>query len=439
MRLPQPASSQSRLLEFSFTTFLVAVLWICSQPTHFAYAAEIPVPPEAVQRSQFEASIPPAPPDDPPLEILNELEEAENGDAFYAPEFAYFDRSLVGRQEDDLNELNDNQMVGMDIAPNTTRHFRFKKSQLRRRLLLEEIEVTRESENSNGTLRQAEEENAPGVGIQKRQAQTQLRISANTCKQPTPTVLLVTDPPPQLKLWVWTQAAGSKTSSSRSRDAKNVTFESGHVNYTLATDQDVFITVDAPSLTQGWNGSWHFEIAATANDVYYHSYNDTTNFIFMVDTDSDSTLFITHDLTDFNDTAKVAEWKKKNEGLNMPFNIYAFPDDKWSPLMGLERSYCGLKDQFQDNKMFVNTSITTMFGQGLPRGQFHVQGLETSTNYTGFLILNGNTNITGNDTTVGAGGQVFKAFNWQTKAGMSTSVSLFLFCNVVVFGATNNP
>ena len=107
----------------------------------------------------------------------------------------------------------------------------------------------------------------------------------------------------------------------------------------------------------------------------------------------------------------------------MPFDIYAFPDDKWSPLMGLERSYCGLKEQFEGNNMSVTTSMTNNFGLDTPKGQFHVQGLKTSTNYTGFLALNGNANMTIDGTLVGKGGRVFQSFQWQTKAGRCLPLS----------------
>lgn len=408
------------------TTCLLVVLSICFQPTRFAYASEIAVPPEIVQRSEFESLIPPAPPDDPPLDVQNSLsqEDEENGDGLYAPDFAYFDRSLVGRQEDDLKELNNNQMIGIDVMPNTTVHFRFKKGQLNARAALDELQPVRETEdntNENSSLLEdVSGQSAAADALLKRQAQKPLRISANTCRQPTPTIMLVTDPPPQLVLSVWTQTGNTKPKPS---NVKNATFEGGHVNYTLSTNEDVYITVDAPALTQGWNGSWHFEIAANLGNGYYHDYDNMTNFIFMVDTDSDSTLFITHNLTADNSTEEASRWKDMHNNGSMPFDIYAFPDDEWNPLMGLERSYCGLKTQFATNNMSVATSITTNFGQGLSKGQFHVQGLKTSTNYTGFLALNGASNMTIDGTPVGKGGRVFKAFQWQTKAGMHFCVS----------------
>lgn len=421
MQLPKLTPPQSRLLALATARGLVAVLWICLQPNYFAHAAEIPTPSEAVQYIDFEASIPRAPPDDPPLEIKHEVEREEYGDALYAPDFAYFDESLVGRQEDDLNELNSDKMIGMDIMPNTTRYFRFKKSQLSERMVLQESSTARTIEETmNGSAEDPSTEVAEAHGLEKRQAQSRLWISANTCRQPTPTIMLVTDPPPPLKLSVWTQTGNNRP---RPNDVRNITFESGYVNHTLSTDQDVFVAVEAPSLTQGWNGSWHFEIAASVGEGYYHGYDNNTQFIYLVDSDSDSTLFITHNLSKSSSPEEFAKWQNMDASGQMPFDIYAFPDDKWSPLMGLERSYCGLKEQFKNNNMSVTTSITTNFGLETPKGQFHVQGLKTSTNYTGFLALNGNVNMTIDGSKVGKGGRVFQSFQWQTKAGMRLPLS----------------
>ncbi|KAF2443327.1 hypothetical protein P171DRAFT_432608 [Karstenula rhodostoma CBS 690.94] len=452
MQLPKLSPLQSRLLAFAITTCLVVVLWICFQPNYFAYAAEIPVPPGVVQHSEFEASIPPAPPDAPPIETIDRLEEEGNGDALYAPLFAYFDRSLVGRQQDDVLELKNNQLESIEIAPNKTKHFRFKKGQLGQRSILEEISIAPGREDaSNGS---SDPDGDSGESTQgdlvKRQAQSRLWVSANTCRQPTPTVIPVKDPVPQLTvpqltLWVWTStsSAPSRPSSSSERGRNSTTFNGGHANYTLATNEDVYLAVTAPPLTDDWTGSWSFEIAASTDQGYYHNYDNSTNFIYMVDTDSDSTLFITHNMTDFNETDRVNKWIEEHTGDNMPFDIYAFPDDAWSPMMGVERSYCGLKTQFESSRnlsVTTTTSITTQFGQGLPKGMFNVQGLETSMKYTGFLILNGTSNMTIDGTTTNGGGRVFQSFQWQTKADDTCQVIFGLTeCSTVAYAVPSSP
>lgn len=430
MQLPKLSPLQSRLLAFCITTCLVVVLWICFQPNSFAYAAEIPVSPEVVQHSEFEASIPPAPPDDPPLEIRDGLEDDTHGDALYAPVFAYFDRSLVGRQEDALVDLNNNQMRMSNIAPNETKHFRFKKSQLGKRYVLEEAPVAQSLEESTNQSLRADghsEEDTEKRAV-KRQAQSRLWLSANTCRQPAANSPIISDAVPQLTMWIWTSKdSASPVPSDTNKAVGNSTFNSGSANFTVSTNDDVYVAVWAPPLPQGWDGSWQFEIAASIDEGYYHNYDSSTDFIFMVDTDSDSTLFITHNMTDFNDTDKVNKWIESHSGDNMPFDIYAFPDDGLSPMLGLERSYCGLKDIFEtSNNLSVTTSITTQFGQGLPKGMFNVQGLKTATKYMGFLSLNATSNITIDGVDPKGGGLVFKSFQWQTKAGTFSSLNLLL-------------
>lgn len=411
MRLPKLSPLRARLLAVVSATCLVVVLWTGSQPNYFAYAAEVPVPPEVVQHTDFEASIPPAPPYEPPLETRDGRDEDEDADAVYAPVFAYFDRSLVGRQQEESLELENNKMERIEIAPNKTITFKFKKSQLGPRSVLGEVSIAPTSDDASNATSDADEGR-----LVKRQAQSRLWISANTCRQPTPTINLVTDPVPQLTLWVMTSTSSAPARpSSSGKPVGNSTFHGGHANYTLATNEDVYVAVSAPALTLGWTGSWSFEIAASTDGGFYHNYDNNTNFIYMVDTDSDSTLFISHNMTDFNDTGRVNKWIDEHTGDKMPFDIYAFPDDAWS---GVEHSYCGLREQFESsNNLSVTTSITTQFGQGLPKGMFNVQGLKTSKKYTGFLVLNGTSNMTIDGITTNGGGRVFQSFQWQTKAG----------------------
>lgn len=345
----------------------------------------------------------------------------DNGDVLYAPEFAYFDSSLVGRQEDDLKDLNNNQMIGTDIAPNTKKFFRFKKNLFRKRSAPEKSLDARDQANVSEKSPESEtvlEEGAQDGILQKRQAQNRLWISANTCQQPIPNIN-IRDAPPQLSMTVYTSTNDESPKAVESDSVGNVTFHGGYVNFTLPTEQDVLIEVSAPGLDKTWNGGWHFEIAATVDEGYYHNYNNASNFIYMVDTDSDSTLFITHNLTSSRNTEDIEKWNKLVADKKMPFTMYTFPSIEWNPIIGLEHSFCGLKEQFKNSSNFtVDESITTNFGRdGWAKGQFHVQGLNASTNYTGFLVLSGGLDMEVEGTKIKNGGQVFKAFEWTTKAG----------------------
>jgi calcium channel MID1 len=104
--------------------------------------------------------------------------------------------------------------------------------------------------------------------------------------------------------------------------------------------------------------------------------------------------------------------------------MYAFPDDEWTPVTGLERSYCALKEQFNVNttrNFTIDTSITTKFSGDsfMPKSQFHVRNLQAAKTYNGFVVVEGSQEPLYIDRvgTTRGGGRVFQAFNWTTKAG----------------------
>lgn len=193
----------------------------------------------------------------------------------------------------------------------------------------------------------------------------------------------------------------------------------GYISFDVNATSDVYIGISAPKLNENWFGSWHFEVAASTHGSY-HSYNRTNPFLFMVDTDSESTLFITYNLTDSDSAEAIAKWNNSN-----PFSMYAFPAGR-SPVTGMENSYCALKQSFNStNNITVETQITTKFGAGYPKSQFNVHNLNNAETYNGYLVVEGN-----QDTVdlpgvgrVRAGGKVFQQFNWTTKAGRSIQTS----------------
>lgn len=430
MQLPKLTPLQSRLLASAVATCLLVVIWISFQPHHFVYAAELPIAPEDVQHSQFGQSIPPAPPDGSLISAEDSMGE-EGVDGGYAPDFAYFDRSLIGRQQQEVEKLTNSQAMEMDANPGTTKYFVLEKSQLRARTLLADSLHARGLENASesgtGQIEVIREEGEAVEDdmrdeLKRRQAGNTVWISANTCRQPTPDVALITGDVPQLTLYVSTKNTKPGPDSTNDLLTDPISFKEGFANFTLQTTSDVFIGVSAPSLPQGWNGSWHFEVAASV-DGYYHSYDNATQFIYLVDTDSESALFITYNLSASNSSDQFDKWSQSP----LPFTLYAFPDGTWSPMMGLENSFCGLKEQFNaTNNITVSSSVTKKFGLNYPKGQFHVQNLKSNTGYTGFLAVNGSAQDLQlpDGGTVRGGGQVFQKFTWTTKAGMLSTLPL---------------
>ncbi|KAG9204744.1 stretch-activated cation channel mid1 [Epicoccum nigrum] len=365
----------------------------------------------------------------------------------YAPEFDYFASSLLGRQAEDVSQLKKDTKMEKDIAPQTTVYFVIEKSQLEARhdsstspyaLDAEELGQPRVQKLAE---REAFATLSAGGPSQTRQTSgNTVWVSANTCQQPMPGNNASSVGAPQLVLYVSTSAQNQKPGPDSTENLvtnkTGIPFDNGYVSFELNTTSDVYIGISAPKLNDNWFGSWHFEVAASTEGSY-HSYNRTNPFLFMVDTDSESTLFITYNLTDSNNTEDIAKWNSSN-----PFAMYAFPAGR-SPVTGMENSYCALKQNFNStNNITVETTITTKFGAGFPKSQFNVHNLSNAQTYNGYLVVEGNqetVDLPGVGKVHG-GGKVFQQFNWTTKADDSCQVLTDLeFCDKVAYAVPSSP
>jgi calcium channel MID1 len=433
MQRPKLSPLQSRLLAYLVATSACIALWTPSLP--LALAAEVLTTPDHDALSSLA------------LHALTSRDIADieavgvdggEGDG-YEPEFSYLDRSLIGRQGDVAEQLNNNEKTEKDIDPEQTIHFVFEKGQLRLRsahdVPLDALEA-RGSDNASdeagveydqhGEEGDTSDDNSRQLA--KRQSgSSRVWLTANTCRQPMPNgdAKQARKNHPQLVMYVSTSPRNKSPGPDATQDTlTNITgvlFDGGYASFELNTTSDVYVGIGAPKLEEDWFGSWHFELAAST-DGPYHSYDDSTPFLYMIDTDSESTLFISENLSESNDTTDLDRWRAQN-----PFHMYAFPDGEWTPVTGLERSYCALKEQFNVNatrNFTIDTSITTKFTEvggddNMPKSQFHVRNLQTAKTYNGFVVIEGSQQpltIPRAGTTRG-GGKVFQAFNWTTKAG----------------------
>ncbi|CAI6333879.1 unnamed protein product [Periconia digitata] len=455
MQLPQPpklAPPRSRPLVLNIAFSFFIALWICLQPYHLVHATEIPVPPEYAPHNEIDQTLPHAPPQAPLIDTNGPaIQERGLEEAGYAPEFTYFDRSLIGRQEAEVVKLENNKNKTGELAPKASSFFVFEKGTGARKR--EASVLTGPSSNPPGmkntsggsvsedTLEGADldhEDEFEGTSSQdslgRRQAAGRnIWISANTCKQPGITAKISENGPPQLSLYVSSSEQKPGPDTPRERlIADPIQFEGGFANFTTQTDEDLFVGVAAPELVPGFEGSWSFEVAASL-DGYYHNYL-ARDYLYMVDTDSDSAVFVTVNLSQSNNTDEFNKIKD-----NMPFTMYTFSTKNATQHWGLEHSYCGLQNLFNSaNNISVNTTFTTKFGGGQPKAQFNVQGLETNAQYTGFLAVGGgdgdlqlplwapNNIDVESFSTVRQGGQVFAMWNWTTKAGKYLPTSLLI-------------
>ncbi|KAL5121544.1 hypothetical protein ACEQ8H_000616 [Pleosporales sp. CAS-2024a] len=383
------------------------------------------------------------------------------GSGGYAPNFAYFDRGLLGRQDDETPEtivLTENGKTEQDIDPGTTLFFVLKKGSSR--LIRADDEAALEALEARDTAGPSAPSLDQGAAAEdvdtstwtrntssplaKRQAASSIWLSANTCRQPNPP--LVNDGPasmnnPQLVMYISTssknQFPGPASTDDLATPPTGLLFENGFASYAIQANSDVYIGISAPNLENGWFGSWHFELAASSSG-FYHSYEGNDPFLYMVDTDSNSALFITYTLSEpgTNDTEK---WIQNN-----PFKMYAFEYESVTNITGLERSMCAVQYYNQSTNVTMRTSITTRFGDRLPKGQFHLQGLKPGKQYNGFLTISGQQEelqLPGpGNTTIRGGGMIFQQFNFTTKQDDNCQVIFDLdFCESVAYAVPSNP
>jgi calcium channel MID1 len=354
----------------------------------------------------------------------------------YEPEFAYLDRSVIGRQASEVDKLTNNENMEKDIGPGETLYFVLEKNQMRLRravdMPLEALEALEAQETVNtseeSAVAEGETDSHHGEAdaeLKKRQSGTSVWLTANTCLQPVPgdNKTDAFNNQPQLRMYVSTssdnQKPGPGSTQNTISNTTGVPFDHGYINFPLNTTSDVYIGISAPKLESDWFGSWHFELAASV-DGPYHEYTEADPFLYMVDTDSESTLFITYDLEESNDNQTVQSWRKNN-----PLKMYAFTKDDWR-IAGMEHSHCALREQFSVNNtrnFTIDSTITTKFSpQEYPKGQFHVRDLENGKTYNGFVVVEGGQEpleVEGLDGVqkIRGGGRVFQAFNWTTKVG----------------------
>jgi calcium channel MID1 len=425
MQPPHVSLSRPSLLAYVVTTCCWLAPWTSFTPHLFAYADEITIP----KHDSLS---------DPALYALVDggLTHIEHGGSDsgesegYEPDFGYLDRSVIGRQAPEVDKLKNNEKMEKDIGPDETLYFVLEKNQMRLRRVvdvpleaLEAQETINASEESVGVEREADMHGGGAdTKLKKRQDGASVWLTANTCLQPVPgdNKTDAFKDQPQLRMYVSTssdnQKPGPGSTQNTITNTTGVPFDHGYLNFPLNTTSDVYIGISAPKLESDWFGSWHFELAASV-DGPYHQYTGGDPFLYMVDTDSESTLFITYDLEKSSKDPEVKKWRDNN-----PFKMYAFTKDDWR-IAGMEHSHCALREQFSVNNtrdFTIDSSITTKFSpQKYPKGQFHVKDLENGKTYNGFVVVEGGQEpleVHGLEKIRG-GGRVFQAFNWTTKVG----------------------
>lgn len=429
---------QSRLAASFIASCLLVVLYLTLYSPNFALAADLEDAPPMILLDDADLDL------DVSLGPVSDLDSPL--DPMYEPEFAAFDRSILGRRQvRDTNVLKNNEAFPLNVVQGVTERFVFELSQLSE----EESETgsleLRDEEHILGEKRQDEEEeeemeeeedrgnlhdegldtepvdsnfvsSEQGLG-KRQQGARQLFISANTCLQPQAiNATKTTQPPPQLTLYISTSTDNVEPGPEADDSTQvSMVFKEGAIMYNFTAMSDVYVGVHAPNVTEIFEGPYNMKIHIST-DSYYYSYNvDEDADLIWVDSDSQGALLITHNLTDSNDEKEQQKFME-----TPPYVLFA--QDKSDPsINGVKYSFCGLEQYAQiattkDGKYsnMVQTGMTKR-GQGnYPKQQFFFSGLKPSTSYIGILA---NVTNPGSSNVAGSGGHVFKATNFQTKSG----------------------
>ena len=287
----------------------------------------------------------------------------------------------------------------------------------------------------------------PHAELRRRQDdnETTIFVSINTCLQPSWNGTGVqTVAPPQLTLYVASSSANTSPGPGGNVAAQvEVSLQEGFANASVPASGDWYMSVSAPALPEGFIGSWNYEIAVSIDD-YYHAAQPNDPFLFLVDTDVDSALLVTNNLTQASASAALyKEWM----ALSTPFTMFA-ANVNHTAIMGIGNSYCGWKNvaqlsaSRQDPEGLSSNVQMGMITRGLgskPKEQFYVTNLNASSDYMGVLALDGNSTAWGPGV-VGGGGKIWSPVWWTTKVGGNCALMFNLsFCDEVAYAVPSNP
>lgn len=407
---------QSRLIASVAATILVATIYLLLFSPHLALAEDVSL--------LFEPN--------PILDLIPDesFREADSLEPVYQPDFALFDRSIIGRAAEGVTPLRNNVISKLNLEAGQVACYVLERSAVRN-------STGSESEGSDSPQSQEDSESQS----QKRQeAQTRtIFISATTCLQPHQT-----DPdeddqtPPQLIL-----LAGQEGDEECPRSTDDlpeshwIPFEEGLATLQVKSSEEVYISVMAPNMSKGFQDVYNFEVVASI-DKLYHKYEASalgTADLLWLDSDSSAALLTTKNLT--GNSSETGDYMKGDP----PFQLFV-ENNNWKVFDGLRRSACAMKnvalieankdDQGRQHEL-VRTQMTTRGPGGLPKQQFYFEGLNVTSKYNAILYR-----ATSDDDKVkrqeesleegvaGGGGVVYEGIEFETLAGEAHQLFLCL-------------
>lgn len=351
---------------------------------------------------------------------LPQVEEEQN----YEPNFAGFDRSIIGRVPGDSDGLGNNAPMKRNIKQGEAQYLVFRKnilfgptSEAAKKSLLFESAPRKSLENDiSGDVPGGDE----SQNLLKRQDGPQesrkLYVSLTICDQPSlKDQSLSKEAQPLLTVYISQSSDNQHPSAGRS----DLFFETkqGYGAKRIEASGDVFFGVTAAE-NPNFDGEYNYELTASI-DALYAAHNsdikpsmESEDYFVLLDSDSKSALFVASNFTIDN----------LSNG-RPPYSIFVYSiNDPTVP--GIQRSLCGLRNHVQIKGNLLdgtNTSNvdTKLAGpdKGSQKQQFHVKGLNSSTEYFAILAVDGDSTNDGGSL-VSGGGTVGTSFSFRTKSGL---------------------
>ncbi|KAF8430005.1 stretch-activated Ca2+-permeable channel component-domain-containing protein [Tirmania nivea] len=258
-------------------------------------------------------------------------------------------------------------------------------------------------------------------------------ITFNTCLQPEFNMSLPLEAPlPQLQLYISNntsnEAPGPKV---KSKPQVALPVVQGFGSMVVEATGQIFVGVYAANLSESeqakYQRVWNYEIAISTK-APYHSFESKKN-LYLIDSDDNAALLITGNMTRRNTPSQ--EEVEKIMKADAPYRLYAQNTQYTSPFRGLERSYCAISKLAQLNVANVETSLTTRGLGHLPKQQFHLTGLNSSSTYLAYLAKPP-TNVTS--------GVIWDPLTITTKTDGNCQIIYDLpFCSEVAYSVPSNP
>lgn len=336
----------------------------------------------------------------------------------YEPDFAGFDRSIIGRVPGDSEDLDNNVPMKRNISQGQTQYWVFRKNvspgptstATREPLPFESAprEVL-DHDISGGIPDHLKKQDGP-------QKTRMLYTSLTICKQPSlKDQSLSKEAQPLLTVYISLSSDNQHPGHERS----DLSFETvqGHGATRIPASGDLFFSVTAAT-NSNFDGDYNYELTASI-DALYAAYNSfprppllppspkSDDYFQLVDSDSFSALFVSSNLT--TDTP--------------PYSIFVYKTDD-PKVLGIQRSFCGLQNQVQIKGNLLNGPSTSNVDTRLAgrdqdprRQQFYVTGLNPSTEYFAIMAVDGNSTNDGGSVVRG-GGTVGTPIPFRTKSGL---------------------